>query len=356
MALLLFGVALLIAGVRSDNFTELELCTVEGDGPWSRALEDWSISAGSGRHGKNFNTGRIMALPQSKGYYVSDRVETPFLSPPPPLYNPQGYAPPAQAMQVPHGYKEWEGKPSHPGNGKIVNRPPNKDKFAPSYPPQGHRPSIDRVDDPPRRQVTETDLYLLSAVEKLAHRADFMEKRLRRLEESLYHALQNKEPAPAPCPGNFTRVGSSCYSVSSSQRDWKDASLACRAIHAALLELADEKQKKIVLAWMLADTDRRGVDYWTGGLNPGLLWIWSHSARPVNGSVAGDGRCLAAVHDPALNTHVYRGRDCAARLHYICVKEDDGHLSNEVQRAARELTRRREGTGGETAGAGARTL
>lgn len=52
MALLLFGVALLIAGVRSDNFTELELCTVEGDGPWSRALEDWSISAGSGRHGE----------------------------------------------------------------------------------------------------------------------------------------------------------------------------------------------------------------------------------------------------------------------------------------------------------------
>lgn len=53
-------------------------------------------------------------------------------------------------------------------------------------------------------------------------------------------------------------MGSSCYSVSSSQRDWKDASLACRATHAALLELADEKQKKIVLAWMLADTDRRG--------------------------------------------------------------------------------------------------
>ncbi|CAG9576337.1 unnamed protein product [Danaus chrysippus] len=155
---------------------------------------------------------------------------------------------------------------------------------------------------------------------------------------------------PAPCPGNFTRVGSSCYSVSSVPRDWKDASLACRASHAALLELDDDKQKKVVLAWLLADKERRGVDYWTGGLNPGLLWIWSHSARPVNGSVAGEGRCLAAVHDPALNTHVYRGRDCGLRLHYICGKDDDGQLSNEVLRAARELTGRREGGRGTTPG------
>lgn len=57
------------------------------------------------------------------------------------------------------------------------------------------------------------------------------------------------------------------------------------------------------------------MDVWTGGLNPGLLWIWAHSARPVagNGSVGdanttvvGEGRCLALVHDPAVNSYVYR--------------------------------------------------
>lgn len=39
------------------------------------------------------------------------------------------------------------------------------------------------------RQVTETDLYLLSAIEKLVYRADFMEKRLRRLEEMMYYVM-----------------------------------------------------------------------------------------------------------------------------------------------------------------------
>lgn len=36
-------------------------------------------------------------------------------------------------------------------------------------------------------QVSETDLYLLSAIEKLVYRVDFMEKRLRRVEEMLYY-------------------------------------------------------------------------------------------------------------------------------------------------------------------------
>lgn len=42
---------------------------------------------------------------------------------------------------------------------------------------------------PPGRQVSETDLYLLGAIEKLVYRADFMEKRLRRVEEMLYYVM-----------------------------------------------------------------------------------------------------------------------------------------------------------------------
>lgn len=41
----------------------------------------------------------------------------------------------------------------------------------------------------PGRQVTETDLYLLNAIEKLVYRVDFMEKRLRKLEEMLYYVM-----------------------------------------------------------------------------------------------------------------------------------------------------------------------
>lgn len=52
--------------------------------------------------------------------------------------------------------------------GKIVNNPTQK---------------------PPGREVSETDLYLLSAIEKLVHRVDFMEKRLRRVEEMMYYVM-----------------------------------------------------------------------------------------------------------------------------------------------------------------------
>lgn len=42
---------------------------------------------------------------------------------------------------------------------------------------------------PPQRQITETDLHLLNAMEKLVYRVDFMEKRLRKVEEMLYYVM-----------------------------------------------------------------------------------------------------------------------------------------------------------------------
>lgn len=42
---------------------------------------------------------------------------------------------------------------------------------------------------PSGHQVSETDLYLLGAIEKLVYRADFMEKRLQRVEEMLYFMM-----------------------------------------------------------------------------------------------------------------------------------------------------------------------
>lgn len=42
---------------------------------------------------------------------------------------------------------------------------------------------------PPGKEVSETDLYLLSAIEKLVHRVDFMEKRLKRIEEMMFYVM-----------------------------------------------------------------------------------------------------------------------------------------------------------------------
>jgi hypothetical protein len=53
-------------------------------------------------------------------------------------------------------------------------------------------------DKPPvggSKEVTETDLYLLGAIEKLVYRVDFMEKRLRRTEDLLYHVMASSNNA-----------------------------------------------------------------------------------------------------------------------------------------------------------------
>lgn len=332
----------IVNGVHASNSTASDdTCDFESPGPWSALLEEWATSAGE-RPGRQ---GRIMALPPSSGYYITDRIDTPLV--PPPAPRPAGSRP----------YEEWAATPPPPpGPGKIVNRPPNpyKDKFKPSYeytplqhnkpipayPQQPHRPnSIDRLDDPPRKQVTETDLYLLSAIEKLVYRADLMEKRLRKLEESMHVLVAaGSSHHPEPCVANFTRVGETCYHLSAAAADWKTANLACRKLRSNLLELEAESERRQLFAHLLSDNKIKALDWWTGGLNPGLLWIWSNSARPVAGgaggnvTVVGDGRCLALIHDPATRAYVYRGQDCGLRHRYVCEKgEDKAKLSNEIE-------------------------
>jgi hypothetical protein len=52
------------------------------------------------------------------------------------------------------------------------------------------------------REVSETDLYLLSAIEKLVYRVDYLEQRLRRTEQIVYYLMAgNKEK-----PGKFSKI------------------------------------------------------------------------------------------------------------------------------------------------------
>ncbi|KAJ0181503.1 hypothetical protein K1T71_003588 [Dendrolimus kikuchii] len=327
------AVFLLIAQVNTENSTVSEdTCPLEpwDNGPWSQLLEDWAT-----------------APVQSDRHVIV-------------------------AGAPPRGYEEWQASPPPPPNaGKIVNRPPNpyKDKFKPSFPPPSpnqpipvhghpqppynHYPAADRVDESkptPQKQVSETDLYLLGAIEKLVYRVDLMEKRLRKMEENLHYLVAGSEVKPEPCVMNYTWVGSGCYHFSSDSANWKNANYACRKLKGSLLELDTDDERRHLVSKLLAEKRLKGGDFWTGGLNPGLLWIWSHSARPVSSNatnsvnstdpmtIVGEGRCLALVHDPAINSYVYRGQDCSLRHRYVCEKEEDkAKLSNEVERVARKI-------------------
>lgn len=62
---------------------------------------------------------------------------------------------------------------------------------APMSPNYYNNPGATRV----RGEVSETDLFLLGAIEKLTYRLDFIEKRLRRSEDLLYHVMEGQNAA-----------------------------------------------------------------------------------------------------------------------------------------------------------------
>lgn len=86
-----------------------------------------------------------------------------------------------------------------------------------------------------------------------------------------------------------------------------------------------------LIRWKLLFGYSLGYEYWTGGLNPGLLWIWANSARPVvpkdstrpEDQIPGSGRCLRLTPNAATKTYAYSGADCSNRHRYVCKHEDN---------------------------------
>lgn len=122
------------------------------------------------------------------------------------------------------------------------------------------------------REVSETDLYLLGAIEKLVYRVDYMEKRLKRTEQLVYYLMAGNNPKPVdPCPTNFTKVGERCYHFGIDAKvDWKTASNMCKGVGAHLAEFEKVMKFQDVVAYVLNAAVYRGHDFWLGGLNPGI--------------------------------------------------------------------------------------
>lgn len=202
---------------------------------------------------------------------------------------------------------------------------------------------------------------------------------------------------------NFTRIGDNCYLfVSNQPSNWKSASSICRSYGAHLAELETLAENEEVVAYLL--NHQQAVsgsgNFWLGGLNPGLLWIWSTSARPVNPNVnltqihnstqsspstnkisqkinnskpvnnkkgsnntsgtsekkpldkkdklvvnktetdqykiEGEGRCLGLTYRGDKHAYKFYGLDCTSRQRFICELPQD-HIDNEIDRIAKKL-------------------
>ncbi|XP_055698720.1 uncharacterized protein LOC129799107 isoform X2 [Phlebotomus papatasi] len=311
---------------RQDSVTSWTDAVDEQDGLWSTLLTDWTLSEDqedSHREGKVLPVTRKY-IPTS-GFFVTRRLG-----------------------------EELELEPHRRHPGKIL------DFNAPAM--EGNGP----------REVSETDLYLLGAIEKLVYRVDYMEKRLRRTEQLLYYMMQGNNQREEHCPENFTRAGGNCYHLGTNREiNWKAASSFCKSMGAHLAEFETVGEYKDVTEFLLNQPPFRGKDFWLGGLNPGLLWIWSHSARPINRdtnlaavanststasgkgpkpskkppisqteekllNIKGTGRCLRLTFNPSSHNYTYFGQDCSARQHYLC-EHMDRNLENEISRISRQL-------------------
>lgn len=149
---------------------------------------------------------------------------------------------------------------------------------------------------------------------------------------------------------------------------------------AHLAEFEEKIELKQMTKYLLGESSSdKGKDFWLGGLNPGLLWIWSNSARPINANtnltlaatqgksdesviskvqetvkptgrqlvnesvgptydeIKGNGRCLKLSYNAKKARYQYQGHDCSARQYYMC-EFVDNQVENDINRVAKEIT------------------
>lgn len=204
-------------------------------------------------------------------------------------------------------------RPSEIGNGKVISNlvGPSSQQHQQQQPPSFQKiyPQRQNNFNSPR-EVSETDLYLLGAIEKLVYRVDYMEKRLKRTEQLVYYLMagNNQKLQADPCPKSFTKIGENCYHFETSEKsDWKTASSKCKSLGSSLAEMDKLSKFQDVVAHVLNNADDRGHDFWIGGLNPGnFIQSLNYSISLINNVIFqvyyGSG---AHLHVPSIPMQIY---------------------------------------------------
>ncbi|XP_055608322.1 uncharacterized protein LOC129755726 [Uranotaenia lowii] len=329
----------------------------EQQGLWSSVLEEYTLglntSSRTGRVIPTIAVGQTHQYIPASSFFINKRIG-----------EAVEVAAPIGKVIGPSGYAENQLTP-----------PSGQSTFTPMRQTFGGASPTELLSSP--REVSETDLYLLGAIEKLVYRVDYMENRLRRAEQIIYYLMAGNNQKVETCPDNFTRVHDICYHFGVDRGlNWKSANALCKSYGAHLAEFESSSEFQDVVAYILNNQQHRGKEFWLGGLNPGLLWIWTQSAKPVNPNtnltsitsgnknttttkpetnkegtkivnkpqkpaeptleITGTGRCLTLTYNGALYTYGYKGQDCSARFNYICEKKNKV-LDNEINRIAKQL-------------------
>lgn len=99
---------------------------------------------------------------------------------------------------------EYDSKPSRPSTTTTTTPPvthPTYQNFGPV-----RQNNYQQNMMPSQREISETDLFLLSAIEKLTYRVDYMEKRLKKTEQLLYYIMEGNGEQDEQRPGKFCPI------------------------------------------------------------------------------------------------------------------------------------------------------
>lgn len=133
---------------------------------WSDLLEQWSVRNCSADQSATAREGRVFRANQryipTSGFFITKRM--------------------GEAAELePH---------MRPPGAKVISQ------FRPSQPYGVPQPmqAQQQLANPGQREISETDLYLLGAIEKLVFRVDYLEQRLRKTEQLVYYLMQGNNP------------------------------------------------------------------------------------------------------------------------------------------------------------------
>jgi len=160
-------------------------------------------------------------------------------------------------------------------------------------------------------------------------------------------SVEQQSSAVDHCPENFfslnqTDSNSPCYHISSQvqhRKNWQEAVASCQKIGAKLAEPQSVAELQLLTNYLLTRDNQIGGGYWTGGINPGLLWLWSISGNPVSNIPAEfwltspeindhedevNTNCLRLSYDRNLLRYGFEGSECKRYLYFVCEYNVDG--------------------------------
>ncbi|XP_057375677.1 uncharacterized protein LOC130696603 [Daphnia carinata] len=206
--------------------------------------------------------------------------------------------------------------------------------------------------------LTSTKEKLEAEVTSLSARTLYLEQRLSDLEEVTREWINpnnlgyydntkttEKRGAARRCPTQFFSLdvedpAAPCYSISTEpnvRKNWQDAAGSCKEINAKLAEpKSTDELRKLTDYLRYNRTDQIGGGYWTGGLNPGLMWLWpslGSSLTNIDPTLwlttsdaidTNNGKCLRLSYDRTSQRYALQGSDCQRYLYFVCEYDKNG--------------------------------